>query len=277
MKTLSKIVLSLALGLLVLGLALGLVAFMMGGSPGAVGENLSQSRFLNFSGINSRRNNSEVASIFANQGDVINVYDLASLDFRIGFGEATIILGERFEVIYANEASREHFYHHRSGDTWHIGSQEVRLRGLWGQSRDDLRLTIVIPADFVADSAYIAVGAGVLRADMLSAIDLELSIGVGSATIEAVSAERLRADVGVGELRINNCDVSSINLDVGLGAIEIALTRDVQDYTGQISGGLGNIQIGTSRFAGIFDSSFGSSDAPYRLKVQVGLGSVTIR
>jgi hypothetical protein len=279
MKTLVKVVLYAALIMLVLGVVVSCTACMMGASPWGVGNSLHDSRFVNIPGTNNWGNNQRnaITSNLASHDTTIDAAGLRNLDFGIGLGEASIQQGENFEIIFANEASRNHFYHYRVGDTWRIGSHEYRWRGWWRNNRDDLSITIIIPDDFVAERADIAVGMGVLRAENLSARNIELYIGMGSATIRNLSADRLIVGIGMGDLEINNCDASNIIVDVGMGSADIRLTRPVADYRGQASGGLGSANIGTHRFSGVFSSSFGASNAPYYIEINVGLGSVDIR
>ena len=274
MKTFTKVVLNIALILLVLGVVIGGIALAMGANPVRIGDNFQHGWFTS---SNYNRGNFEVA-YFANQEDTIDAAGLRNLHFEIGLGEARIQQGENFEIIFANQASRDHFYHYRRGDTWHIGSREYNLRGwnFWRNNRDDLRIIVTIPSDFVAERAYIAVGMGVLRMENLAATRFNLDIGMGSATIDSLSAERLAVTVGMGALEVNNCTADNIFVDVGMGSVDISLTRPVANYRGLVSGGLGSANIGTHRFSGVFNSSFGASDAPYYIEINVGMGSVDI-
>ena len=276
MKTFAKIILNIALVLLVLGVVIGLISVAMGASPLTVGNNFQHGWFAN--PTNWQVNRTEMTGI-PSQEDVIDGAGLRNLNFEIGLGEAIIQRGENFEIIFANEASRSHFYHYRRGDTWHIGTHDHHVRGwgFWRNNRDNLGITIIIPADFAANHIYIALGMGMLRAEQLVATNFDFDIGMGSATIENLSVERLVTTIGMGDLRINNCDAANIFVDVGMGAAYINLTRPVTSYRGQANGGLGSATIGANRFAGVFSSSFGATTAPYYIEINVGMGSVEIR
>ncbi|MCL2496711.1 MAG: hypothetical protein FWF04_04785, partial [Clostridiales bacterium] len=98
-------------------------------------------------------------------------YDISRLEFRFGAGDINIVGGDSFELIYGNDFSRNFFYERHDADTWTIGSSRRNWGWLngWRYGRDTLKLTIVLPYDFVAEYAVIEMGAGNLQARQLYA------------------------------------------------------------------------------------------------------------
>jgi hypothetical protein len=135
---------------------------------------------------------------------------------------------------------------------------------------------VVLPYDFVAEKMDIMLGAGNLQAEYLSAKEMVLDVGLGNCQAEIINAGYANFNVGVGNLGSRHFTVDDAYLEVGLGNMELTLTRPLDKYLCHIEVGLGSVDLGGNRYSGVADVKSGGGDAPYRLNINCGLGSVNV-
>ena len=140
-----------------------------------------------------------------------------------------------------------------------------------------MKLTIVLPSDFVAQRANISIGSGSLQAGELQAEDLILDVGVGSCKANDISAERATLRVGIGHMEIHRFFAKQTRLDVGLGHAEITLTQKLDNFSYEVDVGLGSVRVGSSHYSGTATESNENPGAPYNLDIRCGLGRVEVK
>jgi hypothetical protein len=205
----------------------------------------------------------------------IGEYEIKNLSFDFSLGDVSIIAGDDFGIIYGNNNTRRHYSESISGDSWVISSNKVRWR--WNFRQNDLRLTVVLPRDFMAEDMYISMGAGNMQANNLRAKKLQLEVGLGNCQIDNLSAEDANLNVGVGSLEIGHFSAKQAKLEVGLGSMDISLTQPLTQYRYHVQVGLGSVQLGNQSYNGVADVNSGADDAPYSLDISCGLGSINVR
>lgn len=205
-------------------------------------------------------------------------YEIKYLDFDLGLGDIRIVTGEGFAIVYGNNNTRRLYSDSMSGDTWTISSNSVKLRRLWPWSyrHDDIKLTVTLPRDFVAESMIINLGAGNMQAEYLYAKDISLDVGLGNCQLGSLNAQHAQLNVSVGHLGVRTFNAGRADLEVGLGSMELNLTRPLDQYRCRVDVSLGSVQLGSSTYNGVSDIDVGSSDAPYSLNINCSLGSVKI-
>jgi hypothetical protein len=184
-----------------------------------------------------------------------------------------------------------------SGDKWVVSSKKTGWSWLdpWSRRRNDIKLTVVLPRDFIADNMVVSLGAGNMQAEYLRAREVFLDVGLGNCHVGGVEAENARLNVGVGylearsfsagqatlEVGLGNCQVGGVEvenarLDVGLGNMELSLAQSLDQYRCHVDVGLGSVQLGGNTYNGVANVTIGDGDAPRSLDISCGLGSVKI-
>lgn len=301
MSKLSKFLLICGCGLFCAGLLLTLISWVLGGSPYLAMQRLDDMGVVHLvippiyggetldladpSGLQSPLSDGEAApnlpaTSTAQENGQKGDYEIRRLDFSFDVGDVNIITGDDFDLIYGNQNSRRYFYEKRSGDTWIIGSNKQKWSWFTpGIYRDNgIKLTVVLPRDFVADSMVISLGAGSMTADRLCAGDMLLDVGLGECRINSLSASAASLKVSVGDLRIQQFMADTAKAEVSLGNMELNLTQPLDQYRSHLEVGLGNVNLGGYNYSGVANYvEQGAPDAPYSLDVNCGLGSVKVR
>jgi hypothetical protein len=202
-------------------------------------------------------------------------YAIKNIHFSFALGDVRIRTGDDFELIYGNDNTRRLYTEAIKDDSWIINTNRVR-RPWWNLRQNDIRLTVVLPRDFVAETMFISMGAGNVEAARLYAQMLDLDVGLGHCRVDSLYAEEVKINVGVGYLAAGRFSARQAKLDVGLGALELSLAQPLEQYRCQIEVGLGNVQLGGSNYSGVANVNNGPADAPYNLDMKCGLGSITI-
>jgi hypothetical protein len=206
-------------------------------------------------------------------------YELKNLDFNFDLGDVRIITGEEFELIYGNNNARRLYYERKNNGTWIIGSNKVRWNWFWpwNYRHNDIKLTVVLPRDFVAEDMAINMGAGNMQVQYLCARKLLLDVGVGNCRVDSLHAEDAKISVGLGYLGAQRFTTDKAKLDVGFGNIELSLARPLEQYRCYVSVGLGNVRLGGNNYSGVAEVASGAADATYSLDIDCGLGNVVIQ
>ena len=148
---------------------------------------------------------------------------------------------------------------------------------------------IYIPKGMIFETVDINGGVGEYNIEYINAGRLRLDSGVGRVSVNGSSIDKLKINAGVGEInisgdigemnidggvgriRINGSIARGIKIDGGVGEIKLDLAGDINNYDVRADTGVGPIRINGER-AG----NFRNSNAPYRLTVDGGVGSINI-
>lgn len=301
MKKFTKGVVIAGCAMFFAGLLLALVSLALGGNPKMIGNRLDDMgamriyrnnyyRLHNFAynydysydyNFNDDVESDALETPFDEFGEPLkpSTYEITNLSFDFGAGDIQIISGDNFELQYGNDDSRRFFYENISGDTWLIGSQEQNWRWFkpWHVKRDTLKLTVVLPRDFVAESVVVNMGAGNLQIQQLSARELTLDAGVGNCQISHILADTARLSVGVGNLQVRRFHAAESVLEVGMGSVELLMAQPLAQYRCNMEVGLGNVTLGNKSYSGVAELHTGAEDLPYRFDISCGMGSVHVQ
>ena len=209
--------------------------------------------------------------------------DVSDLDIDIG--------AAKFKVNYADSFSVESNLKHltvkvRNGELQIIEKQKR------GNAYKDAYLTLSVPKDFTFGEVELETGAGDFTIDALFAKRLSLSLGAGKVTINDLRiTERAEVEGGAGELAIMGGSIRDLSLEMGVGDAEITaamlgncdiefgigdarldLIGSEDDYTLEVSRGIGNVEIDGTKVSG--NSRVGNGTS--RLDIECGIGNVVI-
>lgn len=133
----------------------------------------------------------------------------------------------------------------------------------WFYNDDRSELVIYIPENIVFNMVDIETGAGEINIDSLKTEKLEFEIGAGKVEISKLTVlNNAKIDGGAGKVRIASGEIKNLDLDLGAGKFEI---------TSKLTG-RNNIEAGVGKL----DISLVDSTENYTIKVDKGIGSITI-
>lgn len=159
-------------------------------------------------------------------------------------------------------------------------------------NKNDNRLTVYVPKDFIFDLVNIKTGASKLNISTLSTKKLSLSLGAGkvkvsnlnvanSADIECGAGEiviedssitNLDLDMGAGKLLLNSKLTGNNKIDAGVGKMDLLLIGSLNDYNIILDKGIGSATINNSNMEN--DKTYGIGTN--KIDIEGGIGSINI-
>lgn len=153
-------------------------------------------------------------------------------------------------------------------------------------------LVIYIPKDITLDLLNIETGVGKINIEQLNTKKLYLELGLGEVLLKNVVAtsntfidggvskselincnfNNLKIDLGVGEFNFNGILTGKNEIDSSVGLTNITLDNKKENYTIDLSKGLGNIVVDYEKIES--DGIYGNGDN--YLKVDGGIGEINI-
>lgn len=218
-----------------------------------------------------------------------------SLDIDNSTGNLKIETGETFQIVA--ERVSESFEAKVSGDgvlRLYEDESDFKFFGINfdGLESPNSKITLYLPADFVAEETKIETGAGAVSIEGLQTEYLYISAGAGNITGSNVSAGKVKIDGGVGNVDleevvfedadfdcgVGNLDIQGVltgknEIDCGVGGVSLDLAGDLEDYDLDIDAGVGTIRINGEKISGEanIDNHGGNS-----IKIDGGVGDVRI-
>jgi hypothetical protein len=161
-----------------------------------------------------------------------------------------------------------------------------------GFNSPNSKVTIYVPADFVAEKVRIETGAGAVNLVDFSTEYLYLSAGAGNINGRNLIADEVKVEGGVGSINLGNvtfkdtkfnCGVGNVyisgvlleenSFDCGVGEVELELTGDIDDYDLDIESGVGSIRVNGKKLEELDHTN---RTADHSIEVDGGVGSVRI-
>lgn len=155
---------------------------------------------------------------------------------------------------------------------------ELTLKG--GTELDELEISLgagnMTVEDIDTGLMRIESGAGTVTVDSVVSGDTEIKTGAGKIRITDSRLNDARIETGAGKLEFAGRLTGKSVVSTGAGSAELDLTGKEGDYFIEYQRGIGTVTIGDKRFTGAGNGSVGKSDAPNRLELNTGLGSVRV-
>lgn len=233
-------------------------------------------------------------------------YDgIRSIDMNISYAEVELIEGTTFSVDARNLYTEMDSY--VSDGTWYIDQTDEGYFDVFGMhisigsfpfERWDHdfqpKITITVPEDFVAEDMMIDIGAGSMDADSIRAIKGNFTVEAGRLSVDQIAvSEESVFNVGAGEMVLEDADLKDITLDAGVGSvvvdgtltgdnditcgvgrIKLTLEGEEDDYSYDISAGIGDVDINGSSYHSKEKRIDNGSDN--NLKLDCGIGNITV-
>ena len=241
-------------------------------------------------GFISHNNNNEKTINFSK-----TYSDVRSLDLDNATGELKIRIGETFKVEAENVSESFEAKVSSNGELI-ITENKNKIDFLWfqfdGLNSPNSKITVYLPADFVAEEAKINTGAGTVSVEGLRTEYLMISAGAGNITGSNLVANEVKIDGGVGNVHFSdvnftdadfNCGVGNLDIegillgenkiDCGVGEVDLDLKGDLGDYELDIDSGVGTVRLNGEK---IRDSHNSNNWADNSIEVDGGVGNVKI-
>ena len=214
------------------------------------------------------------------------VKEISTLDINLAYTNLEIKTGASFRVETNN--SKITF----TNDNGSVKIKEKNLNWLRNNNITS-NLIIYIPEGMIAlDETNIETGAGKINIEELKTQGLHLELGAGDVYIKNVIATQdAKIDGGVGKTELKSCEINNLKanlgvgefvfhgkltgkseIDSGIGAINIDLTDNKENYTIDVSKGLGNVTLDGQKLE--MDRVYGTGEN--YIDVDGGVGEIKI-
>lgn len=213
--------------------------------------------------------------------------EISTLKIDLSFTNLYIKAGEKFKVETNN--STINF----TDDSGNVKIKE-KNKGWLNNKNLESNLIIYIPDNMVdLDQVEIDTGAGKIHIEKLNAKELNFKLGAGDVYIENLTADKeANIDGGVGKTEIRSSQINNLNVDLGMGefifdgkvtgksevnsgvgAINIDLIDNKENYSINVSKGIGNVTIDGENIEK--DQLYGKGEN--YLDINGGIGEINVK
>lgn len=230
--------------------------------------------------------------------------DIENIDFDISYGEVDIVEGETFSID-ADNLPENDFESYVSDGTWYIRDNDDNdfnlfgFRASFGQmirwDNDYIpKITITLPAGFVAQDFSLSVAAGDIEADSINAVNGDFSVDAGKIVIDGLNISgESQYEVDAGNMVLNDVVIHNVTIDCGVGSVEIDgiitgdnminsdvgkvelnIDGDNRDYSYDISADIGSIEIDGDRYHNLNKKI--NNETGNNLTLDCGIGKITV-
>lgn len=231
------------------------------------------------------------------------------LDVEINYGKVEIVRGNEFSI-FAENLVDEGMESYVTEGTWVIrenNREMINFFGIkvpvwdvvhidgWGEDFDP-KIVITVPEDFVAENVSFKIAAGSamieeinaltgdfkvetgqLKIEELSISDKsDYSVGAGNMILQNMTAKDITVDCGVGNVEISGSISGNNDISCGIGRVELNLNGDDDDYTYDVSSGLGNVVIDGDKYNSISNKIIKNDSTDNKITLDCGVGNIRV-
>ncbi len=157
------------------------------------------------------------------------------------------------------------------------------------------KFVVMIPQGMSFDEVKVEVGAGIMNLSDLDLDNLNIAIGAGELKMQDITAEEIKAEIGAGVLEAKN--VKTVNADISvnlgesvfrgeiaenlktecnMGNLEFHLSGQEEDYNYKIDCSAGNVNMGSYSFAGLSTERKINNNAEGTFDISCNMGNILI-
>lgn len=218
--------------------------------------------------------------------------DIRNLDIEIG-GCSFETKQSKDGKFYLEVKNARKFQGYVSGDTLYIDAT-VGTTTAWHS--ETCKITLYLPEDYHFDDVSVNIGAGAMEFSGLHADSADFAAGAGQITLEKAQIGDLSVNVGAGQMTLKKMEVGELSAEVGLGefaadgvlngdaVVECSMGNVVMEIDGReeefnfdLSGAMGNIDLGKSSFSGFSQSQYIDHKAEKNMIIECSMGNISIR
>lgn len=157
------------------------------------------------------------------------------------------------------------------------------------------QVVLYVPEGYRFDEADFSMGAGKMRLAGLEAREASLEVGAGQIVLEGVQADELGISIGAGQISMKDMEVSCLEAEVGMGEflvegiingsadiecsmgnVEILVDGRQEDFNYELTGSMGNIDLGGDSFKGLSQERTIDNRAGKNMDIDCSMGNITI-
>lgn len=123
---------------------------------------------------------------------------------------------------------------------------------------------------------HISHGAGILEAQGISCIDLEVDLGAGTGELKAFQTKELDISCGAGMIVADGDFETEGKIECGAGEVTLQLAGQETAYDYEVECGMGDLSIGNTSFSGVGTEKKIHNGNGRCLEIECGLGKVQV-
>ncbi len=135
---------------------------------------------------------------------------------------------------------------------------------------------LVWEPDFKCKKLDINLGAGDVNMSKITAENSDFDIGAGELKFDSLVTEDADIDVDMGNFTMKGDITDKLDLDVAMGNAILNITSSEKDHNYDYEVGMGSLNIGKTKAAGMANSHEIDNDASSDYDINVGMGNVSI-
>lgn len=201
--------------------------------------------------------------------------DVNSLDLNVEIGILNIEYGDSFKV----EALRIPDNYSFSAKAKSNSLEVIFKRNDMGINNIniDTKITITVPKDFELENLTADTGVSTTYIKNIVAKSCKFKTGVGSLEATNINFTNMSLDNGVGESIIDGIITGKSSIKCGVGEVVLNLKGNEEDYSYDIKGGVGEVNINNSSYSSLFAGNFKSEAVKDNsFDIICGVGTVNI-
>ena len=211
---------------------------------------------------------------------VYDIKDVSNIDIDISASNLVIKNSEVFKIEITD----------RTNYSVENNTLYIKDKSKWFKKHLD-NMVVYIPYEKEFNDIKIHGGAGSITIDDLNTKSLLLELGDGKATIDNIEiTNKLTVHGGAGDFKISNGDLNKVdidmgvgnfniaamilnggNIDVGVGNLDVDLLDDIENYSFEITKGIGNIKVDGNN---VTKGTIGTGSS--LIKINGGVGNIKV-
>lgn len=229
-----------------------------------------------------------------------------NINFELNYGDIKIERGDTFSISAENVLEDQIEAYVKDG-TWYIRENDSKSVHLFGwkfpinniafwEKRFTPDITITIPEGFQAGKYDLHVLAGKVNVEEINASEGNIKLDAGDLNIDKINiTEKSSYAVGAGDMYLRNvlakdvtmsCGMGRIETEgiitgdnfikTGMGNIELTLNAAEEDYSYEISCGIGAVVIDNHKYNSITNKVIKNEDAEHNINLDCGIGDISV-
>ncbi len=150
------------------------------------------------------------------------------------------------------------------------------IKKLIGTNSQALKLKITIPENVALKNISLEVGACDVDLSSLRASSLSIDSGAGDVDIQNSTIEKILVDAGAGDVDLSNVNFNTLEVDAGAGDVDIIGVSNPEEYSFDVSVGMGELTINEQSQGGIGADYKTEGTTDKKITIDSGAGDVDV-
>ena len=208
--------------------------------------------------------------------DDISLDEFVRLNMDVGVVDLDVKQGDSYSISYDTDKEKAVPVISQEGDVVTVTQKGFKASDAIGTKNINMDMTITIPRDAAMSDWDLDIGVGDVDISDVSAKNISVDVGVGDLDIEGCTADVIDVDAGVGDVDIARGSFTELSIDAGMGDVEVSEVKDLDSYTLDVSVGTGGLTIAGQRQEGLGKDYKHEGTGSGSIRIDAGLGEVSI-